>query len=361
MPVMDRKPKRTVRSTRGAAGAPAPPDPAATQPERAPAPPDPPTIQPERAGGESLLASPRGGAVGSILEVSAAAALEIVPGYDRRIIDRAPIAARTLELASSAIAAAGVALPDAIFAGIPGSQVALATARSRETAPRVLELIIGTDDRVQVASTREYPWRCVCELRITAQDGSQWSGTGWLAGPRLVVTAGHVVYIHNRGGWARSIEVIPGVNGLDRPFGSALCDRFHCVSGWTAQQDGDFDYGAIVLPAASPYGQKLGYLGFATLEAPALEDAPVNIAGYPSDKPPGTLWYHARRLERIEPRLLYYNIDTAGGQSGAPAWAQAQGQRLVVGVHTGGAITGNSAVRIDPVVFDTLSAWIQSP
>ena len=51
-------------------------------------------------------------------------------------------------------------------------------------------------------------------------------------------------------------------------------------------------------------------------------------------------------------------IDTAGGQSGAPVWMKmADGSRLGVGVHTNGAVTGNSATRICQPVFDNITAW----
>jgi V8-like Glu-specific endopeptidase len=197
-------------------------------------------------------------------------------------------------------------------------------------------------------------------LRITAQDGSQWSGTGWLAGPRLVVTAGHVVYIHNRGGWVDNVELTPGADGANEPFGSVVSRQFRSVSGWVTNEDTFFDYAAIVLPADSALGSQLGWFGYAALPAQDLQNAFVNLSGYPADKPFLTQWYHARLLSRVEPRLLYYNIDTAGGQSGSPVWTLVNGERFVVGIHTGGALTGNSAVRITESVFDNITVWNQS-
>ena len=57
----------------------------------------------------------------------------------------------------------------------------------------------GADDRFQITNTSSYPWRAHASLRITAVDNSLWIGTGWFVGPRLLVTAGHVVYIKNSG------------------------------------------------------------------------------------------------------------------------------------------------------------------
>jgi glutamyl endopeptidase len=63
----------------------------------------------------------------------------------------------------------------------------------RETQLR--EVIIGADNRVRVFATTSYPWRAVCSLKITAKDNSKWIGTGWLVGPRTVITAGHCVFM----------------------------------------------------------------------------------------------------------------------------------------------------------------------
>ena len=85
----------------------------------------------------------------------------------------------------------------------------------------------GPDDRVQITRTQNYPWRVHCSLRIVAADNSLWIGTGWFVGPRLLVTAGHVVYI-------KAPTFLPATAG----------SRARCVSQ-------KYDYGAIVLPNRS--------------------------------------------------------------------------------------------------------------
>ncbi len=230
--------------------------------------------------------------------------------------------------------------------------------------PRV---VIGDDDRRQIDSTTDFPWRCICSLLITADDaaGTELEGTGWLAGPSTVITAGHNVFLHDRGGWARSIEVIPGRDGIHNPHGSQHSTTFRSVSGWTKRRDRSFDYGAILLPPAgggqASFGERLGFFGLARLSAGKLEQLKINLAGYPLTKPEGTLWWHARRLERVANRTLTYNIDTGRGQSGSPLWRTQGGARQAVGIHVFGRSSGNSAVRINQDVFDNLARWAQLP
>ncbi|WP_440948148.1 trypsin-like serine peptidase [Methanosarcina sp. T3] len=228
---------------------------------------------------------------------------------------------------------------------------------SRTTA----EVVIGQDDRVQITNTTAFPWRAVCSLKITAKDGSRWIGTGWLVGPRTVITAGHVVYMHSRGGWARSIEVIPGRNGSVRPYESCTSSYFHSVKGWTKKKKRSHDYGAIILPSSCQYGTRLGYFGYANLNRSSLKGLKVNLSGYPGDKPSGTQWWHARRIKWVTVRTIVYNIDTAGGQSGSPVWWLTNGKRYAVGIHTNGSPSGNSATRITKPVFDNIKQWKNNP
>jgi V8-like Glu-specific endopeptidase len=221
----------------------------------------------------------------------------------------------------------------------------------------VLEIVLGEDDRIRVTNVTAFPWRAICSLQIRAQDGSRWIGTGWLIGRRTLITAGHCVYIHDRGGWASRIEVIPGRNAAERPFGSCTATSFRSVLGWTQKRRRTHDYAAIILPEDCTYGDQLGYFGLANLSDAALNQLTVNLSGYPGDKPAGTQWFHSRQLSAVTPSVLTYEIDTAGGQSGAPVWQLRNGERHAVGIHTNGSPTGNSATRINSVVYNNLMLW----
>jgi V8-like Glu-specific endopeptidase len=224
--------------------------------------------------------------------------------------------------------------------------------RGQSLTESVREVIVDQDDREQVSNTLDVPWQWICSLVITAQDGSRWLGSGWLASPRAVITAGHCVYLHGHGGWPAQIDVYPARNGGNKPY-SSTATSFRSVYGWTRNQKPANDYGAIVLPQAVP----VGFFGYTSMSDEQLSGRLVSVYGYPSDKPAGTLWGRYRQLQQVLPRTLVYNIATVGGQSGSPVWDKNGPTRLVVGIHNYGDASGNSATRITDEVFDNIDRW----
>jgi glutamyl endopeptidase len=230
-------------------------------------------------------------------------------------------------------------------------------------APPQLESILGTDERVGIVNTEQYPWRVIASLLITAADNSQWIGTGWFISPRTLVTAGHCVFIKNssvpgRDGWVKKIQVMPGRNGRELPFGGISATEFWTVQGWGAKGLENYDYGAIILPSVFP--RDLGHFAFGVFDDNKLLEATVNIAGYPGDKPKGTLWYDHRKVGSINADKVFYAADTAGGQSGAGVYIIHERQRIAVAVHAYGGITANSGTRISSQVFTNLESWKRS-
>jgi V8-like Glu-specific endopeptidase len=223
-------------------------------------------------------------------------------------------------------------------------------------ALQISEVVLGVDDRRRVTPTTAAPWNRLCHLSILAANGQRYLGTGFFVNKRTVITAGHCVY-PTAAGWARQITVTQARDGTSTPYGSVTSSALRTVRGWAVNRRREYDYGAIILPRS--YTQRVSSFAFAARSDAELRGRKLNLAGYPGDKPSGTVWYHGRVATGVTPRVITYDIDTAGGQSGSPVWTRSGNTRTVVGIHTNGAQSGNSATRITQAVFANLMAWRQ--
>lgn len=242
--------------------------------------------------------------------------------------------------------------------------------RITRPAMGALESIIGADDRQRILETDLAPWRMICALKMFGSSGGGAIGTGWLAGPRTVVTAGHCVHHQGFfGGWASVVEVSAGRNGAEFPFKTVKATRFSSVDLWVQSADPDFDIGCIHLE--EPLGEQVGWFAIGSLTPDELESHMVNISGYPGDRGAGTeQWFHVNRVLSVGERRIFYDVDTMGGQSGSPVWIHEKegAPPVAVGIHaygTGGTpfdlgILANSAPRIIPEVFEQIQSWVKA-
>jgi V8-like Glu-specific endopeptidase len=223
----------------------------------------------------------------------------------------------------------------------------------------IAESIIDRNKRIQIIETKEIPWRWICFTRSNFGNGTFLKGTGWLASPQCVITAGHNIYDRRYGGWAKEIEVILGLNGQIR-IGSFISTKFVSVEDWVYNNNTTHDYGGIMVPQDQINEiSKIGNFGYANVEE--LSQYQANIAGYPGDKLPFTLWYDSQPFIKEYCDYIYYETDTEQGQSGSPIWINFNEQPIVVGIHAYGdnkrPFTFNYGVRINKPVFDNIRNW----
>ena len=226
-------------------------------------------------------------------------------------------------------------------------------------------VIFGNDNRNLHTPTNVFPNRAVCRLLVTyplTPTGSRWLGTGYLIGPRHVLTAGHVLFKADEGGWSQTIRVIPGCDGNTWWFGSELLTwpnfRQRSVEGWSEDQDIDYDYGLITLNTGFP---TLGSFGLLYMNSDTLESSNGSIIGYPAERgtPRGTQQFGMTGgITDCDSTLVYYGIDTTGGQSGAGVYRFWEGKRAIFAVHGGGYDSDeNRGARITKARYDKIRGW----
>jgi V8-like Glu-specific endopeptidase len=217
--------------------------------------------------------------------------------------------------------------------------------------------VIGPDNRVRISPTTSYPWRAMTKLRMTFPNGSQATCSGAMVSSKYTLTAGHCVHSVSRGGWATSIEVIPGLDGTYKPYGSAYATRLRSYVGWTQNQDSNYDFALITLDRH--IGNSTGWFGYASYGT--VDGLTGNLGGYPGDLSGGTrLYYHWGTILSSTADRVYYTIDTFNGQSGSGVYRINNGSRYIFAVHTSGYTTYNGGTRITSGRFYDLSAWIAS-
>ena len=219
------------------------------------------------------------------------------------------------------------------------------------------ETVCGSDERTQITNTTAIAWRWICQLVLKFRDGTSARGTGWFIGPHTVMTAGHCVYSHSHGGWAQSIEVIPGHERRRqaiRQRGKHQLPQRDGLDRLAQRQPGIRLRGDH--PAQRHPGEPHRLVRLRRPHGRALNNLLVNLSGYAGDKPFGTQWFMAGNISNVEARRLRYMVDSFGGQSGSPVWRLNNGQRHAVGIHAYGGCP-NGATRIIQDVYDNMVAW----
>jgi len=210
-------------------------------------------------------------------------------------------------------------------------------------------LIGPRDNRVHVANTRRFPYNTICYLGRDFGDRRLRGCTGTLITPQTVLTAAHCIFSHRRGRAPLRIRVIPGrADRNTMPFGYIDSREYYVPQRYIRIRSSRdparryYDYGIIVLPHA--FAKLKRFMPVRALTKIQLDrvrrHGQINVAGYPGDRPLGTLWRHSEYLKRISPRRLYYTVDTCPGHSGSPIWFfnRRIRQHQIIGVHTSGVV-----------------------
>jgi V8-like Glu-specific endopeptidase len=212
-------------------------------------------------------------------------------------------------------------------------------------------IIFGQDNRTRVADTTQFPWSAIGQ--VVCDYGFELAiGTGAMIGNKTVLTAAHVIYDQSLG-WPISITFIPGLNGVDEPYGQITAAHHVVPDQWT-QGNPDYDLGLIVLD--KPVGQQTQFLELVVEPDSFYTDQALESAGYPADLGDGNeMYYVTGQSTGVQGTVMFHRITTEEGQSGSPIWFASGGRPAVVAVDIGweeirgpsGTVNKGLGTRID--------------
>lgn len=217
--------------------------------------------------------------------------------------------------------------------------------------------IIGKDDRVHIVDTLGSPQRNVCFIEVHFSDGFQARGTGTLVNFNVVLTAGHVIYQHDHGGYATYIEVVPAmVDYISRPLPASKCTgKTALSSNWVNNHDYNYDWGVIKLNRSYDTYQLYAYYKDNSVEI----NRTVDTYGYPCDSGTKMMSCTGRILSATD-YTININNDMSQGDSGGPVIDKDTG--YLVGILSTMYKNGfgipqyNTAVKINQTIVNAIKA-----
>jgi V8-like Glu-specific endopeptidase len=231
------------------------------------------------------------------------------------------------------------------------------------TNERVLMRIVkGRDGREKIPRPDNWPYSVHGRL-FMKMNGENHVGSGTLIGPRFVLTAAHNIYSHDhtREFDIRDMEFVPGMNGFSAPWGRIrIVERCYPNEYRTNKKE---DYAILVLER--DIGDHIGMFGLKAHNRADVDDKACKIYGYPlsiDNQPPNhhCLWGMEGRVKVDNMGdLMYYEIDTSGGQSGSAIWYNEGDKYYIVGVHVLGSNNYNAGTFLNGNRLQRILDWIR--
>lgn len=177
-------------------------------------------------------------------------------------------------------------------------------------------VIIGSDDRVTITDTYEFPYSAIAYMEIHKRCGCTSTGTGFMVQPNVLLTAAHCLVCTEHHETADIIDFYFGCDPggryaylYDGPFEYEYGTSF--PDGYT-EKSMEWDYGIVRFDEA--VGYTTGFFGMTVKSDASLDDSHAELAGYRD----GVLKTDYDRVEVRSDNTMFCYTDTVPGNSGGP-------------------------------------------
>jgi V8-like Glu-specific endopeptidase len=228
--------------------------------------------------------------------------------------------------------------------------------------------VFPPDDRRPIGDTTQPLWRTISLVEAFDRfNHFQWSCSGVFLNDNVILTAAHCLY--SSGNYTWSVKIFPGAAPDGPPFGFATGYTLAVPIGWadgpgktdlTGQATlSPFDWGIIVLSSDAFHGRLAPYPVMADASDSFFASAKTMIgtAGFPGDKPLGSMWATDSFDYFVDDLYLYSRLDIFEGQSGSPVFAITDEAFFIFSVVSVGGPVANISVRFTPPVLAALKKY----
>ncbi|MEO8540784.1 MAG: trypsin-like serine protease [bacterium] len=228
--------------------------------------------------------------------------------------------------------------------------------------------VFGTDDRVQIQDTTGPLWRTITFLLIYDRSNQLiGSCSGVFLNYNVVLTAAHCLY--SGGSYEWSIVAAPGANAQGPALGLATASQLAIPNGWadgagklpsgTPHEASQFDWGLVTFSGDPFHGALAPYPFMAHADDSFFDAATTMIgtAGFPGDKPFGSMWAADSFEYFVDDTYLFTRVDIYPGQSGSPIFAIDDDDFFIFSVVSAGNDYANRSVRFTPPVLNALKSY----
>ena len=212
-----------------------------------------------------------------------------------------------------------------------------------ETEPFIPEeverTIVGTDNRITVRNSWDYPFSAIAYIEAHASCGCSWSCSGFMVNKDRLLTAAHCLVCSKHGQWADRLDFYFGYNG--RGYSYKYTGKWTAWSGnlfRSGTDDFAYDWGCVRL--ASDVGNTTGWFGtWWGMSDSQYTNTWAYVAGYAD----GKIRYDSGYVDSVSADNLYYTMDTVGGNSGGPVF---DSDYYAIGIHVGTVSRGSSTLNV---------------
>lgn len=206
----------------------------------------------------------------------------------------------------------------------------------------------------EVTARNQHPYSAVVLVSVTFPNGERAVGTGALVNRNDILTATHVVYSEDDGGWATDIDLYFGADynastgRFDHPGYYELTNFSYRINGWPDSvyrmapydllSESEAQYDVALIGLSVPVGDTMGWFGLAS-----GYDGPLwaHQIGYPNGSTgmmAGEALVEAGSSYYIYEAFASDGSDILGsGSSGGPLFIYSNGNPYIIGVKSAGS------------------------